>query len=183
MVPTEELPQLVERLQRRDQSAETEFYHRFGPRVAYLARRELRSAMEADDVQSETLMRALEAVRGGRLRAAEALPSFVLQIARNVIHERARQTRRFVPIGDADSATEPVAPAIEPPDPAAAKALQGALLQMNDRDRAFLRMHYYDDLSREEIARRLGIAEERVRLVRSRALQRFREAFNKVTSR
>jgi RNA polymerase sigma factor (sigma-70 family) len=178
-----DLPQLVERLKQGDAAAEALFYERFGARVSYLARRELRSSIEADDVRSETLMRAISAIRDGKLRAADALPSFVLQTARNVIHERMRQTRRFVPLAEPGDAREPASPAVEPPDPMAAAALTTALSQLNARDRAFMKMHYYDDLPRDVIARRLGVDEARVRLVKSRALQRFREAYLRVTAR
>lgn len=178
-----DLPQFVERLKQREAGAEELFYERFGARVSYLARRELRSSIEADDVRSETLMRVIGAIRDGKLRAAEALPSFVLQTARNVIRERMRQTRRFVPIAEPGEAREPASPQVEPADPAAAAALATALGQLNPRDRAFMKMHYYDDLPRDVIARRLGVDEARVRLVKSRALQRFREAYERVTAR
>ena len=182
---TGELPlvQLVERLAQREPSAEEEFYGRFGPRVTFLARRELRSTIDADDIASETLLRVLQSVRDGKLRVADALPSFVWQTARNVIRERQRATRRFVPIGESGSGQEPAAPDVAPPDPAANAALREALLQLNRRDRVFLRLYYFDDLPKGDIARRLGIDEARVRLVKSRALQRFRDAYNKVTRR
>lgn len=179
---TGDLPELVERLKRRDPDAEAQFHERFGLRVTYLARRELRSPMEADDVRSETMLRVITAVRDGKLRVTEALPSFVLQTARNVIRERQRQSRRFVPIAEPGEPHEPAAPPVELPDPVARVALASALRELNARDRAFMKMHYYDDLSRDEIASRLGISEERVRLVKSRALQRFREAYQRVTS-
>lgn len=180
---TGDLPQLVERLQRRDSDAEAEFYARFGARIGYLARRELRSTIEADDVQSETLLRVLSAIRADKLRSADALPSFVLQTARNVIRERQRHTRRFVPLAEPGEPREPSAPAVEPVDHAATAALTVALGELNARDRAFVKMHFYDDLPRDVIARRLGIDEERVRLVKSRALQRFREAYQRATTR
>jgi DNA-directed RNA polymerase specialized sigma24 family protein len=42
-----------------------------------------------------------------------------------------------------------------------------------------LRMHFYEELPTEEIAQRFGIARERVRLVKSRALQHFREVYKR----
>jgi DNA-directed RNA polymerase specialized sigma24 family protein len=38
-------------------------------------------------------------------------------------------------------------------------------------------MHFYEELPTQEIARRAGIAPERVRLVKSRALKHFREFY------
>jgi RNA polymerase sigma factor (sigma-70 family) len=174
-----ELRDLVDQIQRGDAAAETRFYERFGPRVQYLAWRELRSPMHADDVRSESMMRALVAIREGRLRSPAALPAFVLQTARNVIREFARRDRRFVSLDEPGSA-EPQAAPIEPADPGAVRALRVAIDGLGARDRAFLRMHYYDELPRVEIARRLGITEDRVRLIKSRAIQRFREAYAQV---
>jgi DNA-directed RNA polymerase specialized sigma24 family protein len=42
-------------------------------------------------------------------------------------------------------------------------------------------MHFYDELPTEEIARRVAIAPERVRLVKSRALKHFREIHTRLT--
>jgi len=41
-------------------------------------------------------------------------------------------------------------------------------------------MCYFDELTKEEIARRLGIQEERVRLVKSRALQQLKVVYKKM---
>ena len=50
---------------------------------------------------------------------------------------------------------------------------------LKPRDREFLRLYYYEDRPREEIASRLGINEERLRLIKSRALKRFGDAYRK----
>jgi RNA polymerase sigma factor (sigma-70 family) len=173
--------ELVERIRRRDTTAEAALYEQFGPRVLYLAWRELRSSASGEDVRSETMMRVLQAIRDGKLRSPGALPAFVLQTARHVIHELLRQNGRFVPLPD--DRPDPPAPVAEPHDPGEARALAKAIQQLGGRDRAFLRMHYYDELPRAEIARRLGVEEARVRLIKSRALQRFRDAYAKVTAR
>lgn len=172
---------LVARIRQRDAEAEAALYAHFGPRIGFLARRDLGSTVEADDVRSETMLRVLAAVRDGKLRTPEALPAFVWQTAKNVIRERGRQSRRFVPLAEPDTPGEPVAPETPVADPGALTAMRRALATLNPRDRAFLRMQYYEDLPRETIAARLGIAEERVRLVRTRALQRIRQAFMKAT--
>lgn len=171
---------LVDRVRRGDTSAETELFERFAARIHIVARRELRSSSAADDVRSETMLRVIRNLRDGRLREPEALPGFVLQTARNVIREQARQDRRVVALDTSDVAHEPSA-FVEPADPLAAAALRQAVASLAARDRAFLRLHYYQELSREEVARRLGISEDRVRLVKSRALDRFRRAYQSLT--
>ena len=66
---------------------------------------------------------------------------------------------------------------VEEPDRDVLHAVRETIREMTPRDRSFLRMYYYDELSKSDIATRLGIDPERVRLIKSRALQRFRRAF------
>lgn len=167
---------LVSGLRACDAAAETALFDYFGPRILMLARREMGSTSAAEDVRSETLLRVLTAVRADRLRDPQALPGFVLQTARHVILETRRRDRRVVSIEE-KRLPEPSVAAVEPRDHRAVEALRQALDRLAPRDRAFLRLYYYDDLSREEIARELGIAADRVRLVKSRALQRFRDVY------
>jgi RNA polymerase sigma factor (sigma-70 family) len=176
---------LVAGLRRGDADAETALFERFSRRIRLVALRYLRSGPAADDVQSETLLRVIRALRDGKLREAAALPGFVLQTARNVIRELARQDRRFVSLDEPDAGLpEPAAPIPDDPvEPVVAAALRVAAGQLGARDRLFLRLHYCDELPRAEIARRLGISEERVRLVKSRALQRFRDAYREAVPR
>lgn len=173
--------ELVEGVRAGDPRAESELYSRFGPRVWYLALRELRSRDRAEDVRSETILRVLVALREGRLRSADALPAFVLQTARNVMQEAWRASRRTVALEDS-GLSEPAADTIFE-DGLQRRALAQALDGLSERDQAVLRLYYYEELSREEIAERLGLMVARVRLVRSRALQRFRAAYAELTRR
>jgi RNA polymerase sigma factor (sigma-70 family) len=52
--------------------------------------------------------------------------------------------------------------------------------RLKPRERQFLRMYYYEELPKEEIARALGIKEERLRLIKSRALKSFRGIYEKL---
>jgi RNA polymerase sigma factor (sigma-70 family) len=56
-------------------------------------------------------------------------------------------------------------------------AIERTFARLKPRERDFLRMYYYDELPKEEIARRTGITGERVRLLKSRALKSFREMY------
>lgn len=163
--------------------AETQLYERFAQRVFYLALRCLKRREDAEDARAETFLRVLQALRGAKLRSPEALPAFVLETVRNVIRERLRRASRSRQIDPHDSC-QAAALIVDPPafDPYAQRALEHTLREMAPRDRAFLRMYYYEDLTREEISRRLGIKEERLRLIKSRALKRFREEFARLSA-
>ena len=175
--------QLVEEIRRGEGSAETALYEKYAQRVYYLALRELRSREDAEDVRTETFLRVLQAIRKDRLRSPGALASFVLGTANNIIREYARKRTQTEPLTDdtIESAANPGDPQFL--DPIAQRTIEQVAQRLKPREQAFLRMYYYEDLSKEEIAVRLGIDEARVRLIKSRALKSFREIYEQLTKR
>jgi RNA polymerase sigma-70 factor, ECF subfamily len=171
---------LVEEIERGESAAEATFFARYSTRVYYFALSELRSQPHAEDVRSETILRVIRAIREGRLRDAQALASFVLTTARNVVREMSRQERRHQQLPD-DEVEDPKY-TVETVflDPYVKTAIERVVRRLKPREREFLRMYYYDELPNDEIAQRLGIKEERLRLIKSRALKRFREIFERL---
>jgi len=172
---TQDDTQLVADIQRGDAAAEAALYHRYSSRVYYLAVAELRCREQAEDARSETFLRVLQSIRAGRLRSAEALPSFVLSTTHNVVREFRRDERRVEPLADRDPEDD-----WKPADSHVQQAIEKVIRRLKPREREFLRMYYYEELPNEEIARRLGIKEERLRLIKSRALKRFREIYQRI---
>jgi len=140
--------------------------------------RELRSHALAEDVCQETLMRVMERLQGGKLESPEALPGFVAGTARNVIREVRRKEGRVSSIGEMEFAADEKEPSV---DDSVRRALDLALKRLKPRERDLLRLYYYEELSKDEISRKLGIDAERVRLVKSRALKSFREFYLRLT--
>ncbi len=169
---------LVQSIQGGHTEAEAALYEKYSARVYYLALRESRCHADAEDVRAETFLRVLRAIRNNHVRSSAALASFILSTARNVLHElfRRRQTEQRAA---ADPADEPALPSQEELflDSGVRRAIQQTILRLRPREQDVLRMHYYEELPKDEIARRTGIAAERIRLVKSRALKRFREAY------
>ena len=177
-----ELIDLVDRIGNGESDAEASLYERYAARVYYVALRGSGSTHDADDVRSETFLRVLTAIRAKQLRSGGALPAFILGVTRNVLNElyaRRRQRGERVEPDKADLS----APSHERSflDREVRLAIEQTIDQLNERDRAVLRMYFFDDLPTEEVARRAGIAAERVRLVKSRALKRFREAYQRLS--
>lgn len=168
---------LVEEIRREESAAEAALYERFSARVYYLARRRLGSREHAEDVRAETFVRVLQAIRQNRIRSPESLPSFILQTAHNVIREWIRQEWKAGRLSRELGAGFRQPPAAADLQPQVLRALEQTIDGLGSRERAFLQMYYYEELPNEVIARRLGIKEERVRLIKSRTLQRFREAY------
>jgi RNA polymerase sigma-70 factor, ECF subfamily len=170
--------ELVAGIQQGQSQAEAAVYEKYAARVYYLALRESRSPHDAEDVRAETFLRVLQAIRGNSLRTPDALASFILGTARNVLHElfqRRKQAAKTKEVEAGDLST----PSHEEQflDSEVQHAIARTIIRLKPRERDLLRMHFYEELPTLEIARRAGIAPERVRLVKSRALKHFREFY------
>ncbi|MBI4905415.1 MAG: sigma-70 family RNA polymerase sigma factor [Acidobacteria bacterium] len=151
----------------------------FGARIYYLALRELRSPTLAEDVRNETLLRAIRALREKGIRNVEAMPGYIAGVARNVIREQIRRRVASTDLSDVDVAAAEPEITVDHTD---RRALMLTLKRLSERERKIIRYIFYDELPKGEIAQRLGIPEERVRLVKSRALQSFREIYAGITA-
>jgi len=173
--------QIVADIQNGQTQAEAELYQKYQARVYYLALRESRSTHDAEDVCAETFLRVLQAIRGSELRSPSALPAFILGTTRNVLYELFSRRRQ------AGKTTDPEGADLSLPsheklflDSEVQLAIKQTIGWLKPRERDMLRMHFYEELPAEEIARRIGVARERVRLVKSRALQHFREIYRRL---
>ena len=175
MIEPAEIGGLVARIASGDAAA-TELYDQFSPRIYFIALREMRSHADAEDVRNETVVRVLGAIQNDRLASPSALPCFVLATARNVIREFGRRGRRAEPIAERDFP----AAAAGGVDHTVTRAIESVIGRLKPREREFLRLYYYDELTKAEISRRLGIQEDRMRLIKSRALQSFREIYGRL---
>jgi RNA polymerase sigma-70 factor (ECF subfamily) len=171
---------LVAKIQGGQTEAEAELYEKYSARVYYLALRQTRSPQDAEDVRTETFIRVLQAIRGNQLRSASSIAAFILGTTRNVLHEFMR--RYQAEDTDRSRTREASVPSHEHLllDSDVRSAIEQTIARLRPRERDFLRLYYYKELPRNEIARRTGIAEERVRLVKSRALKHFREIYTRL---
>jgi RNA polymerase sigma-70 factor, ECF subfamily len=180
--PTLSDADLMESVRHGDEPAEAALYERYSKRVYYLALKELRSREDSEDAQTETFLRVLQAIRGDRVRSHEALASFILGTAHNVIREIARKRGRTEQFDEQE--VEPFeTPSIDAAflDEHVKQTIERVTRRLKPREQAFLRMYYYEELSNVEIARELGIKEERLRLIKSRALKSFKEIYERLT--
>ena len=174
--------EIVSRIRQGEAVAEAVLYEKFAARVYFTALSETHSKEDAEDVRAETFLRVIQALRQDKLRSADALPSFVVGITLNVIRELVRQKYRVDSLEDyeydiaGDSSLEQALL-----DEETSRALKELARQLKPREQQFLRLYFYEELPSPEIATRLGIKEERLRLIKSRALQSFRELYQKMT--
>ena len=170
--------ELVQSIRNGIESAGADLFERYSGRVYYLALRELRSHADAEDVRAETFLRVLKAIRNQQVRSPDSLSSYILGVARNIILESLRSPHRA-----ANQRDVPDVPSPEPDpelDENVRLAIERTIHRLKPKEREFLRLYYYDDLPKEEIALRIGVAEERVRLVKHRCLKSFREIYERL---
>jgi RNA polymerase sigma-70 factor (ECF subfamily) len=161
-------------------AAEAAIYEKYAARVYYLALRELRSPADAEDVRAETFLRVFQAIREDRVREPQALASFILGSAYNVCREWRRRQSRLEQLAEHSREEQNSKPAPLLLDQDVKDAIERALRRLKPREQEFLRLYYYDELPPAEIARRLGLKEERLRLIKSRALKSFREIYERL---
>jgi RNA polymerase sigma-70 factor, ECF subfamily len=146
-------------------------YERYAPDVLRFALYLTGSRAEAEDITSETFVRAWvgnDAIRVGTVKA------YLFMIARNLhVDWRRREARR------GEMAHEPVDPAPGPDEKSEGRselrALTAALQQLPEVDRAALLMRTLNDLPYESIAAALGLSTVAVRVKVHRARMKLNE--------
>ena len=172
---------LASSVEQGDKLAEGALYEKYSDRLYFLALSELHSREDAEDVRAETFIRVLQALRQGKLRKPESLPSFIVGTALNVIREWRRQRFGTESLTDREAQlSSEASPEAVFLDQEVSRSIEETARHLKPRERDFLRMYYYEELPKQEIARALGVKEERLRLIKSRALKRFRETYQKL---
>ncbi|MFJ5232554.1 RNA polymerase sigma factor [Kitasatospora sp. NPDC088391] len=170
-------PALIEAARAGDRAAWTDIYRCYhGAVLAYLLRR-TGSRPLAEDLAQDTFVRAMAGIRGFRWTGAD-FGAWLFTIARNVLldHEKRRSTRReraVAAVADRDSGVR-----VEEAVIAAAEAarVDAALAVLNERQRAVLRLRYWDGLSSPEIADRIGLRVGAVKTLTYRARLNLRRS-------
>ena len=174
---------LVLSVEQGDKLAEGALYEKYSDRLYFLALSELHSREDAEDVRAETFVRVLLALRQGKLRKPESLGSFIVGIALNVIRESRRPGLRTESLTDSElKVTSESSPEEAFLDQEVSSALRETAKYLKPREKAFLRMYYYEELPMDQIAGALGVKQERLRLIKSRTLKSFRKIYQKIAN-
>jgi RNA polymerase sigma-70 factor (ECF subfamily) len=157
-----------------NRSAEAELFRRMAPRIRLYGLRHLRNEHAADDLTQQVLITTLEALRTGRLREPEKLPSFVLGICRMTVLDLRRGARRREHLLEqfGQDLLAPVQPCMRHLDYG---QLTRCVQNLKERERAVVVMSFYDEQTGADVANFLGVSEANVRVIRHRAIQQLRE--------
>ena len=177
---------LVRRVQAGDDDAFDELMNRFkGPLHAFVFRM-LGNAAEAEDLAADVFVRAYQAIRGQKVRAAEgAFSTWLFQVARNATLDRLRYRKRHptepLALLDEDGdrlAARAATPAAEAIAAETGHAIAAAVALLPEEQRTAVLLAEYDQWSHAEIARVLRCSPKSVetRLYRARRFLRERLA-------
>jgi len=118
------------------------------------------TADDADDILQEALIVLWERVRSGRFEYAAQLETFLFATAKNIWLRRLARMRREMPAtaGTMETATDDPSALDQLIESERVTLVQRALDQLGDPCKTLLLLFYWEELSMEEIARRMGFA-------------------------
>ena len=136
-------------------AAESELYRRFAPRVRWYGLRHLRDEDAARDLVQQVMLLAIEKLRGGLIRDADQIASFILGVSRTIATDLKRLERRRERLReafmDADMATTPVGDV-----QVDVGQLQRCLARLAARERVVVLLTFYGSGRRVRSVRRLA---------------------------
>jgi RNA polymerase sigma-70 factor (ECF subfamily) len=192
---TEDLADLVRRVQAGEAAAENALIARFSRGLLLMLSRLVQNAALADDLHQETLALVLVKIRKGEVREPERLAGFIRSTARNLFIADRRKEARYRALDDGREGDEGAPPestlADRGPAPLdrvlaeeEARQVRRLLDELRyDRDRQLLFRFYLSDDGKEEICAELGIEPERFHQVLFRARERLRELWERAEKR
>ncbi|MEP7135194.1 MAG: sigma-70 family RNA polymerase sigma factor [Chloroflexota bacterium] len=131
-----------------------ELYQKYAQDVYRFAYWLCGNAQDAEDITSETFVRALTAV--GTIKA-ETVKGYLLTIAKNLAYKKSTREKRFVPL-ESDITESILGPAQSVENTASLRTAFEFIQTLPEIDRAALVLRLQDDLSYEEIANVLNIS-------------------------
>ena len=171
---TGSLAVLAAALQAGGTAGEEELIRRFRPGLVAMMRARTRDPQAAPELAHDTLLAVIAAVRQGRLREPERLAGFVHGIARNVLASHFRR-RGQQPNTVALETDFPAPPSEDPAERERWRLALRAVAELPPADREVLELSLVHGLAPTEIAARLGLTADTVRMRKMRATRRASE--------
>jgi RNA polymerase sigma-70 factor (ECF subfamily) len=152
---------------------------KYWPQISFRVKNSIgRSTPDWEDLGSEILLSVIEAIRKKTFRGESAWPTFIYSITTHKIIDYIRQKKRALePMCESGQGFDPSAQAEQEER---VKLVAGLLKKLKPRYADILYLHYYLDLSRDEIARVYGISPGRVGVLIAAARKTMRELIKKL---
>ena len=168
---------LIRRAARKDREAFAELYLRYQPLIRRQLLASLRNAYEADDLTSETFLRAWNAIDRFEDRGI-SIQNWLSTIAHRLALKHLSRRKPSTSIDDvvlpANSDLSPEASAERVSE---VQMLNQALVALPELQREVLSKRFLDELSYEEVASVVGKSKGTVRVIQHRGLKALRQLF------
>lgn len=168
------VPGLAARIQAGDPGAEDDLVRQFRPGLLAVMRARTRDAQAAPELAHDTLMAVIAALREGKLRDEARLAGFVHGVARNILASHFRRRAGEPPTVELDPELSLGQPRDSEERERRELALR-AIDELGPLDRQVLELSLVHGLQPGEIARRLDLTPEAVRMRKMRAVRRAAE--------
>jgi RNA polymerase sigma factor (sigma-70 family) len=166
----------VQELEKGNPAVANHFVAYFRPRLQSLLRKTGVPADFLEDLQQETFMRVLTALRTKSLRHPERLGSFVNAVCKNALFELFRSRKRHVEIDDT-MLTDLPAKALPPEaiflEKEASTLIGKVLSRLPPREQKLLRSLVFGEGSKAGICEELGVSRAHLRMLLYRAKRKF----------
>jgi RNA polymerase sigma factor (sigma-70 family) len=151
---------IIDQIRKGDEGGLVELYRSNKRPITAFITRNNGSADDAEDLLQEALIVVWERIRTGKFELAAKLDTFVYATVKNMWRRRLARKRREVP-GEIDPDTLPTSSPSALDDlieSEQAEIVRDALETLGEPCRTILMLFYWEELSMEEIAARLGFA-------------------------
>jgi RNA polymerase sigma-70 factor, ECF subfamily len=155
------------------EAAETELYRRFASRVRLYGLRHLRDEEAARDLVQQVMLLTIEKLRGGSLRDADQVGSFILGVSRTMAVDLKRRERRRERL----RGTFPVETSYVDGHLGGAldaDRLRACLDRLAERERMIVLLTFYAERSPRQVGEEMTMTEGHVRVTRHRAIGKLR---------
>jgi RNA polymerase sigma-70 factor (ECF subfamily) len=164
---------------------ETRLVEEYRSAVLYFVLKRVRDRSTAEDITQETLLIVVQAIRERRVREDEKIGGYIFGIAKNLIFKTYRTQARETEAPDPESETagwvnHPEAELFLEED---RRTVRQALELLSDQDREILQHSFAESGGLEDVATRLGIPYAAARKRKSRALERLRKLFSRMSQK
>ena len=143
--------------------------------VLAVARRMLRDDTEAEDVAQDALLRLWRSADGLEV-GAHGLRPWLRRVVSNLCVDRMRSGRRITVVEEVPERAEPATQLAELEARDVSQRVDAALKDLPDRQRMALTLFHYEGLSQVEVGRIMGISDEAVESLLSRARRNLKAA-------
>ncbi len=171
---------LIERIKNGDKDAFRKFYELFFEKVYKYAYKRLKNKEQAEDITSETFLRAIKGLGSFETRMDGGLDIWMYTIERNLIRDFFRKNAGVEILPFEEKWNSLLNPPIDDPyitieKNEIDKIVKDSLSELNERYRLIIEFRFYKGMSMKEIAASLGISESNAKVLQFRALRKLKD--------